>query len=473
MRDCTFAGIDVLEDRLLLSQVALPLNVSLLTLDVAVPMKKKSDDGPSKHGHKSKGSELTVLLGGTSLTSGQGTVDFGQATAGESAPLRTFVIRDDGKGPLSVGDLRLPAGFSLVDAPAGHIGKNDTTTFTVRMDSSGVGTHSGRLTFSSNDSDERSFSIALSGRVVAKSAPPPVTPPVTPPAGRALATVWRVRGRRSALFVADGQSRAMDFGTVSVGARAPRVVIRVANEGTATLRLGTPQLPSGFVLLEPLSGAIAPGSSDEFTVAMQTAVVGSFHGQVQFATSDDRAGVYNFAVQGSVVAPPPVTPTSTGLQGTTLVVNGTSRADTIVVGGKSSAISVTINGQPMSGSPFAGVTKIVVNAGDGNDSVDLSRLYLNATANGGYGDDTLIGTAGDDVLNGEAGDDLLDGGVGNDNLLGGDGDDTLVGGAGVDVFHGEAGVDTINAVDGIGDSVLDTGEGPDVVHRDRVDPTGA
>jgi len=199
-------------------------------------------------------------------------------------------------------------------------------------------------------------------------------------------------------------------------------------------------------------------------------VVGSFHGQVQFATSDDRAGVYNFAVQGSVVAPPPATGTSTGLQGTTLVVNGTSRADTIVVSGKSSALYVTINGRPMTGSPFSGVTKIVVNAGDGNDSVDLSRLYLNATANGGYGDDTLIGTAGDDVLNGEGGNDVLDGGLGNDNLLGGDGNDTLTGGAGVDVFHGEAGTDTLNAMDGISDSVLDTGGGGDVVHRDRVDP---
>jgi hypothetical protein len=32
--------------------------------------------------------------------------------------------------------------------------------------------------------------------------------------------------------------------------------------------------------------------------------------------------------------------------------------------------------------------------------------------------------------------------------------------------------DVLNAIDGIGDSVLDGGGGSDVVHRDRVDPTG-
>jgi Ca2+-binding RTX toxin-like protein len=464
-------AMNALEARVLLSLVVSAPVTATTILDGAVVLKKQGKAGGSKHKPKAgKGSELTVLIGGTSLTSGQGTVNFGQATVGETAPVRTFVIRNEGKGSLAVGTLNLPAGFSLVDAPAGHIGKNDSTTFTVRLDTSAVGTRSGRITFSSNDSDEGSFSIAVTGRVMAKSAPPPVTPTPTPtPTAAALATVWRVRPRRSAVFVADGQSQAINFGTAVVGGRAPRIVFRVANEGTATLRLGAVQLPAGFALLEPLSTAIAPGSSDEFTVAMATTGAGTFHGQVQFATSDARASVYNFNVQGSVVAAA-TTSTPTGLDGTTLVVNGTARADTIVLSGKSSALYVTINGRPMTGSPFSGVTKIVVNAGDGNDSVDLSRLYLNATANGGYGDDTLIGTAGDDVLNGEAGNDLLDGGPGNDNLLGGDGNDTLTGGAGVDVFHGEAGSDTLNALDGISDSVLDTGGGGDVVHRDRVDP---
>jgi Ca2+-binding RTX toxin-like protein len=116
------------------------------------------------------------------------------------------------------------------------------------------------------------------------------------------------------------------------------------------------------------------------------------------------------------------------------------------------------------------VTKVVVNAGDGDDHVDLSRLFVNATANGEFGRDILIGTDGDDVLNGGPGDDTLDGRAGDDHLLGGDGNDLLTGGLGLDAFQGEAGNDTLDATDGLADVLLDSGAGKDDVRRDRVDP---
>jgi Ca2+-binding RTX toxin-like protein len=141
------------------------------------------------------------------------------------------------------------------------------------------------------------------------------------------------------------------------------------------------------------------------------------------------------------------------------------------VSGGSAGVAVSIGGNALAGSPFRGVAKVVVNAGGGNDRIDLSRLTLNATANGGAGDDVLIGSDGDDVLNGEAGDDALDGGAGDDHLIGGDGNDTLTGAGGVDAFAGGFGDDVLIATDGIADSVLDTGAGDDVVRRDRVDPT--
>jgi Ca2+-binding RTX toxin-like protein len=48
------------------------------------------------------------------------------------------------------------------------------------------------------------------------------------------------------------------------------------------------------------------------------------------------------------------------------------------------------------------------------------------TANGGDGDDVLIGSAGDDTLTGGAGDDVLIGGPGFDILDGGTGDNILI-----------------------------------------------
>ena len=71
----------------------------------------------------------------------------------------------------------------------------------------------------------------------------------------------------------------------------------------------------------------------------------------------------------------------------------------------------------------------VIEAGDGNDIVDLTsdiESYGNVTIDGGAGNDTLWSNAGDD---------LLLGGAGNDHLYGSAGDDTLTGGTGWDTFE--------------------------------------
>jgi len=92
----------------------------------------------------------------------------------------------------------------------------------------------------------------------------------------------------------------------------------------------------------------------------------------------------------------------------------------------------------------------IINAGEGNDIVDLTStnfvLTDAVTINGGAGNDTLWGSNGDDVI---------DGGAGNDSLFGGAGDDTLTGGAGDDVFQFTAtnGSDVITDFAVNGDSI--------------------
>jgi Ca2+-binding RTX toxin-like protein len=73
---------------------------------------------------------------------------------------------------------------------------------------------------------------------------------------------------------------------------------------------------------------------------------------------------------------------------------------------------------------IAGSDRVTVNTLAGDDVVDASGLAANSallTANGGDGDDVLLG------------------GAGNDTLLGGDGDDVLIGGPGNDVLDGQDG----------------------------------
>ena len=53
---------------------------------------------------------------------------------------------------------------------------------------------------------------------------------------------------------------------------------------------------------------------------------------------------------------------------------------------------------------------------------------MQVTANGGDGDDVLIGGAGNDILTGGAGDDVLIGGGGQDVLDGGPGNNVVING---------------------------------------------
>ena len=73
--------------------------------------------------------------------------------------------------------------------------------------------------------------------------------------------------------------------------------------------------------------------------------------------------------------------------------------------------------------------RIVINTLAGDDVVEASGLgagSIQLTANGGDGDDILVGGDGNDVLNGDAGDDVLIGGPGLDVLDGQPGDDVVI-----------------------------------------------
>jgi Ca2+-binding RTX toxin-like protein len=119
---------------------------------------------------------------------------------------------------------------------------------------------------------------------------------------------------------------------------------------------------------------------------------------------------------------------------------GDGAADTVVVTGTNGNDGVKVSGGP-AGVVVAGLTarvkltgsegandQVVVKALAGNDRIDASALAAGAiklTADGGVGDDTLIGSAGVDTFFGGDGDDLLVGNAGQDSLDGGPGDNVV------------------------------------------------
>jgi len=288
-------------------------------------------------------------------------------------------------------------------------------------------------------------------------------------------TVKSIQAKGNLRGVVAGES-AFTFGPVVQGEARPTRTFRVSNDGDATLTLGAVSVPAGFVILDNLPGTMASGAIDFLVIGMNTTTVGARSGNVSFATNDVDENPFSFAVSGTVQAVPPPPVPGTGpvptavLANGVLTVNGTPGIDTIQFGQSANGITVIANSKTLNANPFKGVGRIVVNAGDGDDRIVLgSGVTVAASVIGGNGNDTIIGGDGADSLFGGDGNDNIDGGRGNDALWGGFGNDTLTGGLGVDVVRGEDGNDVIYGADGLADTLLDGGNGSDVIHKDRVD----
>ncbi|MEN3380093.1 MAG: hypothetical protein V7608_137 [Hyphomicrobiales bacterium] len=107
----------------------------------------------------------------------------------------------------------------------------------------------------------------------------------------------------------------------------------------------------------------------------------------------------------------------------TIVINATSGDDVITINNVNGVVTVSGLATTVTIANFDANDRIVINGLGGDDVVEASGLTgMLLTANGGDGDDILIGSRGNDVLAGGNGDDVLIGGGGQDILDGGIGD---------------------------------------------------
>lgn len=168
---------------------------------------------------------------------------------------------------------------------------------------------------------------------------------------------------------------------------------------------------------------------------------------VNLTVTDDDGGAGNDTHATSV--------TAVAVQGTTLVVGGTTDRDKIVIlnGPNAGELKVKID-WVLIGTYTA--NDILVFAQAGNDVVAISgQVSADATVFGGDGRDLIKGGGGNDTLRGEDGGDMLLGWSGDDILVGGNGNDLLLGGTGRDIIIGGDGSDWL--VGNNGDDILIAG----------------
>lgn len=106
----------------------------------------------------------SIVNGDTTPSTGEGT-DFGNVTQGGTAPTRTFTVHNTGDAALDLGSLTVPTGFTVTEGLSSRIAPQSSDTFTVRLDTATVGTKSGPISFSTNDSAKNPFNFSVRGIV--------------------------------------------------------------------------------------------------------------------------------------------------------------------------------------------------------------------------------------------------------------------------------------------------------------------
>jgi murein DD-endopeptidase MepM/ murein hydrolase activator NlpD len=107
-----------------------------------------------------------VTQGGPIVPNGRTTpVDFGTVAPGSTPPQRTFTVSNLGSTALTLSNLVLPSGFTLVGSFPSSIAVGGSATFTIQMATSSSGTDAGILSFNTNDPSAPSYSFDVKGVV--------------------------------------------------------------------------------------------------------------------------------------------------------------------------------------------------------------------------------------------------------------------------------------------------------------------
>ncbi|HWB06552.1 MAG TPA: ELWxxDGT repeat protein [Verrucomicrobiales bacterium] len=236
--------------------------------------------------------EIAVHNGGGTapeITDGQaGAVDFGIAR--QATPVvRSVLIANTGTAPLLVSGVTVPAGYSVLNAPAApfSVETGGTLSLDVRLDASAPGTFAGDMVVASDDLDEASFNFPLTGTVV--------TPEIA------------VRdGTVAGAELTDGQAAPVDFGRNVQGTPGARS-ITITNTGTVELKVSGVTAPPGYAALNAPSLPFLVGINQAvtFQVSLTTTTAGTYTGSVVIASDDLDELLFDFPVTGEVFIPDP------------------------------------------------------------------------------------------------------------------------------------------------------------------------
>ncbi len=235
---------------------------------------------------------------GTNLTDGVSGIAFGSVKKGQSSAGKTFTIRNNGTAALNITGVTIDGtdatDFDLdLTLLSSVIAPGDTSTFNVTFNPSSAGSLSAALHVESDDDNEASFDVALSG----------------------TGTVPEIAVSGNGIEIASGDltpddTDDTDFGYVSLTGSASRI-FAITNTGDAELELtGTPFVEiigtheSEFTVVStPSSPLDAVTGLTTFEIEFTPSSTGVKDAIVVIGNDDESEPLYEFAIQGTAVEP--------------------------------------------------------------------------------------------------------------------------------------------------------------------------
>lgn len=235
--------------------------------------------------------EISVTVATVEKTSSD-TYTFTSVQEGLSGSNVTVNIRNQGTAALNVSNITLASGdtsqFTITPGTLPlNVAAGGNSSFTMRFNPSSTGTKTGALNILSNDADEATFVINLSGTGTAAPAP-------------------EINLQVGSVDIASGGSMA-SFGTVRVGTGTSDTTVTIQNQGNATLNLtGTPRVlitggnASDFeIVSQPSANTILEGSTLTFKVRFTPTAAGARTSTFQITNNDNNEGTYTVNLSGT------------------------------------------------------------------------------------------------------------------------------------------------------------------------------
>jgi hypothetical protein len=321
--------------------------------------------------------EISVLIASVDRASNY-THSFTSVQEGLSGTDVTVTIQNQGTATLDVSNISLVSGdssqFSITPGSLPRsISAGGSTTFTMRFNPSSTGTKTAALNILSNDADESTFVLNLSGNATAAPAPE--------------INVVLVSGL---VTIASGGS--YNFPTVSATVtNATAIDFRIQNTGSASLSLtnaptyvqitGADADQFEFVGSQPTT-PITSGSFRNFSIRFRPTTEGAKTASISIANNDSNENPYTFTITGTA-GPAPAPEINVRANSTDIASAGSMTSfGTIRVGYASASTTVTIQNTGNATLNLTGTPYVSIVGGNTSDFQIVSQPSANTIIGG-------------------------------------------------------------------------------------------